>query len=316
MELKENTLDSDKIFVSLAVKRSHPEGEALKNAGFIYNNETHSYETTIKAFRDFIEETGLDLQHFNIADENGDFYHDNFAVIYDADGDENMDRVDEFFESKKLNENYDDYDAAVYHAKAVVNSMAKTYDKETIKMAFETALNESKENKENLVDKFFEAKRANKLDESAVQKLIEKCYKKEHFIPKERGMDILGVRNFVQDCEKNGHKALLTINCTDDSAYHTTFDSLKSWDEFQKAKNDNDTAVTEVWAYEVDKYGAEGEDFKPIESPISESTKEKTKATKLDESLIAGPNGLQYASESKEAKHAMVDEFLKKLMTK
>lgn len=311
MELKENTLDSDKIYVSLAIKRSRPEGEALKKA-FPYNEEKCACETTIKEFRDFIEETGFDVQHFNIADENGNFYYDNFAVIYDADKDENMDKVDEFFESKKLNENYDDYDAAVYHAKAVVNSMAKTYDKETIKMAFETALNESKDNKENLVDKFFEAKNANKLDESAVQKLIEKCYRKKHFIPKEIAMDILGVREFVKDCEKNGHKALLTVNCSDDSAYHTTFDSLEKWDDFQKAKNEH-AAVTEVWAYEVDKYGAEGEDFKPIWSPIEESTKTENKAQKLDEALIAGPNGLQYASESKEAKHALVDEFLKKL---
>ena len=310
MKLKENTLDSDKIYVSLAIKRSRPEGEALKNA-FPYNEEKCAYETTIKEFRDFIEETGFDVQHFNIADENGNFYYDNFAVIYDADGNENMDKVDEFFESKKLNENYDDYDAAVYHAKAVVNSMAKTYDKETIKMAFETALNESKS---DLVNEFFESK--NRLDEATAQKLIEKCYRKEHFIPKGRGADILGVRNFVQDCEDKGHKALLTINCSDDSAYHTTFDSLEKWDDFQKAKNDNNTSVTEVWAYEVDDYGAEGEDFKPIESPILESKKVKTKVTKLDESLIAGPNGLQYASESKEAKHALVDEFLKKLMTK
>lgn len=307
MELKENTLDSDKIYVSLAIKRSRPEGEALKKA-FPYNEEKCACETTIKEFRDFIEETGFNVQHFNIADENGNFYYDNFAVIYDADEDENMDKVDEFFESKKLNENYDDYDAAVYHAKAVVNSMAKTYDKETIKMAFETALNESKV---DFVNEFFESK--NRLDEATVQKLIEKCYRKEHFIPKERGADILDVRNFVQNCEDKGHKALLTINCSDDSAYHTTFDSLKSWDDFQKAKNDNNAAVTEVWAYEVDKYGAEGEDFKPIESPLDESTKTENKAQKLDEALIAGPNGLQYASESKEAKHAIVDEFLKKL---
>lgn len=306
MKLKENTLDSDKIYVSLAIKRSRPEGEALKNA-FPYNEEKCACETTIKEFRDFIEETGFDVQHFNIADENGNFYYDNFAVIYDTDKDENMDKVDEFFESKKLNENYDDYDAAVYHAKAIVNSMAKTYDKETIKMAFETALNESKV---DFVGEFFESK--NRLDEATAQKLIEKCYKKEHFIPKERGTDILGVRNFVQDCEKNGHKALLTVNCSDDSAYHTTFDSLEKWDDFQKAKNEH-AAVTEVWAYEVDKYGAEGEDFKPIWSPIDESTKTENKPQKLDEALIAGPNGLQYASESKEAKHAMVDEFLRKL---
>ena len=43
------------------------------------------------------------------------------------------------------------------------------------------------------------------------------------------------------------------------------------------------------------------------------STKTENKSQKLDETLIAGPNGLQYASESKEAKHAIVDEFLKKL---
>jgi len=306
MELKENTLDSDKIYVSLAIKRSRPEGEALKNA-FPYNEEKCACETTIKEFRDFIEETGFDVRHFNIADENGNFYYDNFAVIYDADKDENMDKVDEFFESKKLNENYDDYDAAVYHAKAVVNSMAKTYDKETIKMAFETALNESKS---DLVNEFFESK--SKLDEAIAQKLIEKCYRKKHFIPKETAMDILGVRDFVKDCEDKGHEALLTVNCSDDSAYHTTFDSLEKWDDFQKAKNEH-AAVTEVWAYEVDKYGAEGEDFKPIESPLDESTKKENKSQKLDEALIAGPNGLQYASESKEAKHAIVDEFLKKL---
>ena len=306
MELKENTLDSDKIYVSLAIKRSRPEGEALKNA-FPYNDEKCACETTIKEFRDFIEETGFDVQHFNIADENGNFYYDNFAVIYDADRDENMDKVDEFFESKKLNENYDDYDAAVYHAKAVVNSMAKTYDKDTIKMAFETALNESKA---DFVSEFFESK--NRLDEATAQKLIEKCYRKKHYTPKDRAIDILGVRDFVKSCADKGHEALLTVNCSDDSAYHTTFDSLEKWDDFQKAKNEH-AAVTEVWAYEVDKYGAEGEDFKPIWSPIEESTNVENKSQKLDEALIAGPNGLQYASESKEAKHAMVDEFLKKL---
>ena len=306
MELKENTLDSDKIYVSLAIKRSRPEGEALKNA-FPYNEEKCACETTIKEFRDFIEETGFDVQHFNIADENGNFYYDNFAVIYDADKDENMDKVDEFFESKKLNENYDDYDAAVYHAKAVVNSMVKTYDKDTIKMAFETALNESKS---DLVSEFFESK--SRLDEATAQKLIEKCYRKEHYTPKDHAMDILGVRDFVKSCADKGHEALLTVNCSDDSAYHTTFDSLEKWDDFQKAKNEH-AAVTEVWAYEVDKYGAEGEDFKPIWSPIDESIKTENKSQKLDETLIAGPNGLQYASESKEAKHAIVDEFLKKL---
>lgn len=308
MNLRENTLDSDKIYVSLSIKRPRPEGEALKKA-FPYNEEKYAHETTIKDFRNFIEETGLDIQHFNIMDEDGNFYHDNFAVVYDADedGDKEMDKVDEFFESKKLNENYDDYDAAVYHAKAVVNSMSKIYDKETIKMAFNKALNESKM---DLVNEFFESK--NKLDESTVQKLIEKCYRKEHYTPKDRGMDILGVRDFVKQCEDNGHEALLTINCSDDSTYHTTFDSLEKWDDFQKAKNEH-ASVTEVWAYEVDEHGAEGEDFKPIDSPLSESTKPENKTQKLDEALIAGPNGLQYASESKEAKHAMVDEFLKKL---
>ena len=39
-----------------------------------------------------------------------------------------------------LEENYQDYDAAVYRAEAVVKSMSRDFDKETVRMAFEKVL--------------------------------------------------------------------------------------------------------------------------------------------------------------------------------
>ena len=63
------------------------------------------------------------------------------------------------------------------------------------------------------------------------------------------GMGILSVSNFIEEIENRNNDTILTVNCSDGSAYHTSFDK-ESWEDFKKAKNSLGTAITKVWVTE------------------------------------------------------------------
>ncbi len=63
------------------------------------------------------------------------------------------------------------------------------------------------------------------------------------------GMGILSVSNFIEEIENRNNDTILTVNCSDGSAYHTLFDK-ESWEDFKKAKNSLGTAITKVWVTE------------------------------------------------------------------
>ena len=63
------------------------------------------------------------------------------------------------------------------------------------------------------------------------------------------GMGILSVSNFIEEIEKRNNDTILTVNCSDGSAYHTLFDK-ESWEEFKDSKNSIGTAITKVWVTE------------------------------------------------------------------
>ena len=63
------------------------------------------------------------------------------------------------------------------------------------------------------------------------------------------GMRILSVSNFIEEIEKRNNDTILTVNCSDGSAYHTVFDK-ESWEEFEENKNSLGTAITKVWVTE------------------------------------------------------------------
>ena len=65
-----------------------------------------------------------------------------------------------------------------------------------------------------------------------------------------RGMGILDVENIVGAIESRGNQAVLTVNCSDGSAYHTQFTS-KDWKEFKESKNASGAQITDVWITEV-----------------------------------------------------------------
>lgn len=65
------------------------------------------------------------------------------------------------------------------------------------------------------------------------------------------GKQILAVAQFCDMCKENGHIAMLTINCTDGSAYHTTFKDAEDFRKFQNSKNSH-AGITKVWAKECD----------------------------------------------------------------
>lgn len=106
-----------------------------------------------------------------------------------------------------------------------------------------------------------------------LNKLKEKCYSKQEFDMDQNEMNINGVKDFIDKCESHGRQALLTVISSDGSAYHTTF-TPSSWESFVAAKQGRDEfsrnsgfkgcSIRKVNAYEVDQYGAEGEDFKPM----------------------------------------------------
>ena len=59
------------------------------------------------------------------------------------------------------------------------------------------------------------------------------------------GMGILSVSNFIEEIENRNNDTILTVNCSDGSAYHTLFDK-ESWEEFKDSKNSIGTAITKV----------------------------------------------------------------------
>lgn len=63
------------------------------------------------------------------------------------------------------------------------------------------------------------------------------------------GMGILSVSNFIEEIENRNNDTILTVNCSDGSAYHTLFDK-ESWEEFKDSKNSIGTAITKVWVTE------------------------------------------------------------------
>lgn len=65
-----------------------------------------------------------------------------------------------------------------------------------------------------------------------------------------RGMGILDVENIISGIESRGNQAVLTVNCSDGSAYHTQF-TLKDWKEFKESKNASGAQITDVWITEV-----------------------------------------------------------------
>ena len=62
-------------------------------------------------------------------------------------------------------------------------------------------------------------------------------------------MGILSVSNFIEEIENRNNDTILTVNCSDGSAYHTLFDK-ESWEEFKDSKNSIGTAITKVWVTE------------------------------------------------------------------
>lgn len=73
------------------------------------------------------------------------------------------------------------------------------------------------------------------------------------------------VAQFCDMCNKNGHVAMLTINCSDGSAYHTQFSDGADFRKFQFAKNET-SAITKVWAKECDPRDTLGESVKLTEA--------------------------------------------------
>lgn len=73
------------------------------------------------------------------------------------------------------------------------------------------------------------------------------------------------VAHFCDMCNKNGHVAMLTINCSDGSAYHTQFSDGADFRKFQFAKNET-SAITKVWAKECDPRDTLGESVKLTEA--------------------------------------------------
>jgi hypothetical protein len=100
--------------------------------------------------------------------------------------------------------------------------------------------------------------------------LKEKCYDKT-FIEDPKW--ISEIDKFVKKCSENGHEALMTVICSDGSNYHTTF-TPESWEKFKNSKQGNDEnaryngykgcSILKVYAWEIDNYGAEDEDRRPM----------------------------------------------------
>ena len=63
------------------------------------------------------------------------------------------------------------------------------------------------------------------------------------------GMGILSVSNFIEEIEKRNNDTILTVNCSDGSAYHTYFDK-KRWEDLRESVNSRGEAITKVWVTE------------------------------------------------------------------
>lgn len=62
-------------------------------------------------------------------------------------------------------------------------------------------------------------------------------------------MGILSVSNFIEEIEKRNNDTILTVNCSDGSAYHTYFDK-KRWEDLRESVNSRGEAITKVWVTE------------------------------------------------------------------
>lgn len=97
---------------------------------------------------------------------------------------------------------------------------------------------------------------------------LKEAIREEFFDCVNSPMSINSVADFIENCEHNGHAAILTVNTSDGRAYHTQFNS-KSWKEFKDAINGVDdfsrnsnlkgAAITKVWAKECDPKNTLGE---------------------------------------------------------
>lgn len=63
------------------------------------------------------------------------------------------------------------------------------------------------------------------------------------------GMGILSVQNFIEEIEKKNNDTILTVNCSDGSAWHTYFDK-KRWEDLRESVNSRGVAITKVWVTE------------------------------------------------------------------
>lgn len=121
------------------------------------------------------------------------------------------------------------------------------------------------EAKEELgIDPSFEYVPTGHLDESTLRE----AFREEFFDCVNSPMSINSVADFIENCEHNGHVAILTVNTSDGRAYHTQFSS-KTWKEFKDSVNGVDdfsrnsnlkgAAITKVWAKECDPKNTLGE---------------------------------------------------------
>ena len=63
------------------------------------------------------------------------------------------------------------------------------------------------------------------------------------------GMGILSVSIFIEEIEKRNDDTILTVNCSDGSAYHTYFDK-KRLEDLRESVNSRGAAITKVWVTE------------------------------------------------------------------
>lgn len=97
---------------------------------------------------------------------------------------------------------------------------------------------------------------------------LREAFREEYFDCVNSPMSINSVADFIENCEHNGHVAILTVNTSDGRAYHTQFSS-KTWKEFKDSVNGVDdfsrnsnlkgAAITKVWAKECDPKNTLGE---------------------------------------------------------
>ena len=79
------------------------------------------------------------------------------------------------------------------------------------------------------------------------------------------GQAILDVEYIIDSIESRGNQAVLTIQCSDGTNYHT-YVPLEDWKEFKDLKNNSGVAITDVWITEVEGGSYVHNSCKPIKS--------------------------------------------------